>query len=91
MNKTEMIKALCERNVWQKGTAEMAVEGVIELIKDTLAKGGEVNLHGFGTFAVTAKPERQGRNPKTGEPLTIAASKAPKFKAAKAFKDAVNG
>ncbi|WP_107727153.1 HU family DNA-binding protein [Neisseria weaveri] len=90
MNKSELVAQLAEKWVWPKSKAQMALDGVLEIIKTALAKGEDVTLPGFGTFTVADKPERQGRNPKTGEPLTIAALKTPKFKPGKALKDAVN-
>ena len=90
MTKSELVAALQEKYVWDKKHAEMAVEGVTELITGELAAGKDVAIHGFGTFTVTQRAERQGRNPKTGEALTIAASKAVKFKAAKPLREAVD-
>ena len=90
MTKSELVAALQEKYVWDKKHAEMAVEGVTELITGELAAGNDVAIHGFGTFTVTKRAERQGRNPKTGEALTIAASKAVKFKAAKPLREAVD-
>ena len=90
MTKSELVAALQEKYVWAKKHAEMAVEGVTELITGELAAGNDVAIHGFGTFTVTQRAERQGRNPKTGEALTIAASKAVKFKAAKPLREAVD-
>ncbi len=90
MTKSELVAALQEKYVWDKKHAEMAVEGVTELITGELAAGNDVAIHGFGTFTVTQRAERQGRNPKTGEALTIAASKAVKFKAAKPLREAVD-
>ena len=96
MNKTELINAVVEKinsgNSYQhKSTVSEVLNAFEKVVEEALAAGNEVQLTGFGTFHVAQTAERQGRNPKTGEPLTIAASKAPKFKAAKAFKDAVNG
>ena len=95
MNKTELIKATKEivsqelEGVTVKDTG-IFVEATIKAIQDAVIAGEKVQLIGFGTFEVAERAERQGRNPKTGEAMTIAASKAPKFKAGKAFKDAVN-
>ena len=80
MNKTELIAAV----------AEKAVKAFTEVVSDELVKGEKIQLVGFGTFEVSERPAREGRNPKTGEVMTIAASKAPKFKAGKALKDMVN-
>jgi DNA-binding protein HU-beta len=74
-----------------KGDAAKAVDAVFNVIQGALAKGDEVRVHGFGSFAVAARPARQGKNPRTGQAITIAASKQPKFSPAKALKDALNG
>ncbi len=90
MNKSELVQAVvAETNLSQAQTAKV-VDAVIGAIKQELAKGGEVALVGFGTFYVVQSAERKGRNPKTGEPLTIAATKTPKFRAGKPLKEAVN-
>ena len=95
MNKTELIKVTKEivsqelEGVTVKDTG-IFVEATIKAIQDAVIAGEKVQLIGFGTFETVERAERQGRNPKTGEAMTIAASKAPKFKAGKAFKDAVN-
>lgn len=95
MNKVELIKATKEivsqelEGVTAKDTG-IFVEATIKAIQDAVIAGEKVQLIGFGTFETVERAERQGRNPKTGEAMTIAASKAPKFKAGKAFKDAVN-
>lgn len=90
MTKTELIAKLQARNAWGKAQAEAAVDGVLEIIAGELAQGRDVALHGFGTFAIVQRTERQGRNPKTGESLTIPASKVVKFKAAKPLREAVD-
>lgn len=74
-----------------KTAAKAAVEDVLKGIAEAAAKGEEVSLNGFGKFKVQAKPERDGRNPSTGAPMKIAASKKVVFQPAKALKDAVNG
>lgn len=91
MNKVELVKSATTKieGATQKDMA-IALDAILESIKEELSKGGKVTLVGFGNFEVAERAERQGRNPKTGEAMTIAASKAPKFKAGKAFKDAVN-
>lgn len=95
MTKQELIKSTKEivsqelEGVTVKDTG-IFVEATIKAIQDALVAGEKVSLVGFGSFEVVERAERQGRNPKTGEAMTIAASKAPKFKAGKAFKDAVN-
>lgn len=91
MNKSEFIAKLAKEYAWDKSRAELALDGVVKVIKETLAAGEDITLVGFGTFTVAAKPERQGRNPKTGETITIPATKVPKFKPGKLLKDAVNG
>ncbi len=87
MNKAELIAAVAAKaNVSQK-EAGAVVAAVLDEIKDALKKGDKVQLVGFGSFEVRAKAARKGKNPRTGEEITIAASKAPAFKAGKAFKD----
>ncbi|MEB3061162.1 HU family DNA-binding protein, partial [Parvimonas micra] len=73
-----------------KGDASKAVEAVFDAITGSLKKGNEVRLVGFGTFSVSKRKASTGRNPRTGEPMTIKASSQPKFKAGKGLKDAVN-
>ena len=90
MNKTELVAAIVEKTVLSKKDAEMAVKAFTEVVADELKKGEKIQLVGFGTFEVADRPAREGRNPKTGETMTIAASKTPKFKAGKALKDMVN-
>ena len=88
MNKTELIAAVAAAGLTKKD-ATAAVEATLNAIGDTLAKGEDVNLIGFGSFSVKDRAERQGRNPATGEAMTIPASKAVSFKAGKALKDKV--
>ena len=90
MNKTELIMAVAEKANISKKDADTAVNAVIDTIVETLAKDEKVQLVGFGTFEVSERAAREGRNPHTGEPMPIAASKAPKFKAGKALKDMMN-
>lgn len=90
MNKTELIAAVAEKAEIKKVDAEKFIKAFTEVVADELVKGGKVQVVGFGTFEVSERPEREGRNPKTGETMTIAASKSPKFKAGKALKDMVN-
>ena len=90
MNKTELIAAVAEKAAISKKDADKAVAAFIEAVTDSLAKGDKVQLVGFGTFVVRERAERTGRNPKTKETITIAASKTPAFKAGKAFKDAID-
>lgn len=90
MNKTELIHQIAERSDEKKTTVERVVNELFDTIRDEMAAGGEVAITGFGTFAVVERGERQGRNPKTGEPVTVAACKAVKFKAGKLLKEAAN-
>ena len=90
MNKTELIAAVAEQSGLSKKDAEKAVKAFTDAVAEELAKGGKVQLVGFGTFEVSERAAREGRNPQTGETMKIAASKAPKFKAGKALKDMVN-
>lgn len=90
MNKVELIASISEKAELTKVDTEKALKAFIDTVTDELKNGGKVQLVGFGTFEVTERAERQGRNPATGEAITIAASKSPKFKAGKALKDAVN-
>ena len=89
MKKAELISAVAEKAGIEKKNAEKAVNAVIDTIKESLAKGEGVQLIGFGSFEVRERPERQSRNPQTGETITVPATKAPAFKAGKALKDAV--
>ena len=90
MNKTELIAAIAEKAEFSKKDSEKALNAVISSITDALVSGDKVQIVGFGTFEVAERPAREGRNPRTGETMTIAATKAPKFKAGKALKDMVN-
>lgn len=90
MNKTELVAAIADKAELSKKDAEKALKAFTEVVADELKKGEKIQLVGFGTFEVTERAERIGRNPQTGEEMTIAASKSPKFKAGKALKDAVN-
>ena len=90
MNKTELAAAVAAKTELSKKDAEAAVNAVLASITDALAEGDKVALVGFGTFEVAERAAREGRNPKTGETMPIAASKTPKFKAGKALKDMVN-
>lgn len=91
MNKTELAQHLAEKTDIGSGDAKDAVDVLADILTETLSRGGEVNIAGFGKFSVADRAARQGVNPATGEKIQIAASKAPKFTAAKALKDAVNG
>ena len=91
MNKTEMAGRLVARTGLSKGAAKNAVEGVFAIIGEALADGEDVRLLGFGTFGTRSRPTRTGRNPRTGEAVSIPASTLPTFKAGKTLKDTVNG
>ena len=89
MNKSELINAIEEKGGLSKTDAAKALDATVASIGEALKKGDTVTLVGFGTFAVKERAARTGRNPKTGEPLNIAASKVPSFKAGKGLKDSV--
>ena len=89
MTKVELIASVAAEAGMSKKDAEKAVNAALAAITEELKNGGKVSLVGFSTFEVRERPERQGRNPQTKEPMTIAASKLPAFKAGKALKDAV--
>ncbi len=89
MNKVELVAAVAEKAGLSKKDADKAVAAVLDAVKEAVAKGDKVSLIGFGTFEVRARAARTGRNPQTKQTITIPASKAPVFKAGKAFKDAV--
>lgn len=89
MNKNELIDAVAAATGLTKADAANAIEAVFDSISGALKKGLEVRLVGFGTFAVTNRAASEGRNPRTGEKIQIAASKLPKFRAGKGLKDAV--
>ena len=91
MNKTELVAAMAEKTGLSKKDAESALKAFIDTVTDELKADGKVQLVGFGTFEVSERAAREGRNPQTGETMKIEASKAPKFKAGKALKDMVNG
>ena len=90
MNKTQLIEAVAVKADIKKKDAEAAVNAVTAAIAEALKAGDKVQLVGFGTFEVKERAAREGRNPKTGEKITIAASKHPAFTAGKALKDSVN-
>jgi DNA-binding protein HU-beta len=90
MNKAELIDVIAGTGDLSKASAGRVLDAVIDAITKTLQGGGQVSITGFGTFSVRERAARQGRNPRTGETIQIAASKAPGFKAGKAFKDALN-
>ena len=90
MNKQDLVAKVAERIDVPKTKAAEAVEAVIDSIKASLKKGDDVRLVGFGTFTVSRRAASTGRNPRTGEPIKIAASKQPKFKAGKELKKSLN-
>jgi len=90
MNKTELVSAIADKAGISKKDSEKALKAFTDTVTAQLKKGDKVQLVGFGTFEVTKRAAREGRNPQTGEVMKIAASKAPKFKAGKALKDLVN-
>ncbi|HGO8697977.1 TPA: HU family DNA-binding protein [Neisseria meningitidis] len=89
MNKSELIEAIAQEADISKAAAQKGLDATTNAVTTALKQGDTVTLVGFGTFYVGERAERQGRNPKTGEPLTIAAAKTPKFRAGKALKDAL--
>ena len=90
MNKTELVAAMAEQKNLSKKDAEAALKAFIDVVSEELKKGEKVQLVGFGTFEVSERAAREGRNPQTGETMEIKASKTPKFKAGKALKDMMN-
>ena len=90
MNKTELVAAIAAKAELSKKDSEKALAAFVETVTEELKKGEKAQLVGFGTFEVSERAARDGRNPQTGETMKINASKAPRFKAGKALKDAVN-
>ena len=90
MNKTELVAAIAEKTELSKKDAEKAVKAFTDVVVEELKKGEKIQLVGFGTFEVSERAARTGRNPQTGVEMNIPASKSPKFKAGKAFKDVLN-
>lgn len=90
MNKQDLVSKVADSADISKQKAATAVDAVVEAIKGSLKKGDDVRLVGFGTFSITERAATTGRNPRTGEPIPIAAKKVPKFKAGKELKEAVN-
>ncbi len=90
MNKSELIEAVAAAADLTKADAGRAIDATVAAITDTLSKGDSLSLIGFGTFSISNRAARTGRNPRTGEAIQIKAAKLPKFKAGKALKDAVN-
>ncbi len=89
MNKVAIVDIVHERVGGTKVAAEQTVDAILDAVISTLKKGEEVSIAGLGIFSVKARAARTARNPKTGEPVKVAACKVPKFRAAKALKDAV--
>ena len=90
MNKNDLVSTVAGKTGLSKSDAGKAVDAVFDAVTDSLKKGDEVRLVGFGTFTVSERAATEGRNPRTGEKITIPASKQPKFKAGKGLKDSVN-
>ena len=90
MNRAELIAAMAKKADLTQKDAEKALKAFTEVVADELKKGEKIQLVGFGTFEVGERAAREGRNPQAGATMTIAACKAPKFKAGKALKDAIN-
>lgn len=90
MNKVELVAEMAKKTGLSQKDAGAALKAFTEAVQAELKKGGKVQLVGFGTFEVSKRAARTGRNPQTGETMKIKASKAPKFKAGKALKDAIN-
>ena len=90
MNKTELVAAMADKTELSKKDAEAALKAFTDVVAEELKKGEKIQLVGFGTFEVSERAEREGRNPQTGKAMKIKASKAPKFKAGKALKDMMN-
>ena len=90
MNRSELISAVAEQASLSRKEADAAVSALIDVVTDTLKKGDKLSLIGFGTFEVSERAAREGKNPLTGEKIQIPACKIPKFKAGKALKDSLN-
>ncbi len=90
MNKTELIEHIASKSDISKAAATRALASIIEAVKKTLKKGDALTLVGFGTFSVSKRAARTGRNPRTGAALKIKAAKVPRFKPGKGLKDALN-
>jgi DNA-binding protein HU-beta len=90
MTKADMVEALASKLSMNRGDAEKAVNIILDDVVNALKQGERVNISGFGTFSVSAREARTGRNPKTGEPIAIAASRSAKFKPGKQLKDSLN-
>ena len=90
MNRMELVSAIAEKSELSKKDAEKALKAFTDVVAEELKKGEQIQLVGFGTFQVSERAAREGRNPQTGETMQIKASKTPKFTAGKALKDALN-
>jgi DNA-binding protein HU-beta len=90
MNKSQLIEHVASNAELNRTSALRAVEAVLDIIADTLRRGEAVTLSGFGTFTVSNRAARTGRNPRTGETISIPSSRSPRFKAGKGLKDALN-
>lgn len=90
MNKSELIASVATKSDLSKKDAEKAIKAFVDTVTETLVKGDKVQIVGFGTFEVTERAAREGRNPRSGESMPIPASRVPKFKAGKGLKDIVN-
>jgi DNA-binding protein HU-beta len=90
VNKTELVEHIAGKSDISKAAASRALASIIDAVKKTLKKGDTVTLVGFGTFSVSKRAARTGRNPRTGAPLKIKAAKVPRFKPGKGLKDALN-
>ena len=90
MNKSEFVNAIAEETGFSKADAVRAADAFVDVVTNTLKAGDSISLVGFGTFSIKRREARTGRNPRTGDPIKIAASNIPGFKAGKALKDAVN-
>ncbi len=90
MNRMELVAAMAEKSELSKKDAEKALKAFTDVVAEELGRGGQIQLVGFGTFKVSERAAREGRNPQTGQPMQIKASKSPKFTAGKALKDALN-
>lgn len=91
MKKSEIIALIAENTELSKADVERVYNATFDLFKDELAKGNKISVSGFGTFDISERAEREGRNPQTGETIKISASKSVKFKAGKELKEKVNG
>ena len=90
MNKNDLVQRLAERTGLSRGDSQKAVDGMFDVMTDSLKAGEEVRITGFGVFVVSERAGGKGRNPQTGEEITIKASKAARFRAGKPLKDALN-